>query len=821
MKISYNWLKNYIDLDETVHTPEVLIEVLPLLGFEIEECHQLGPPQLDKVVVGEVLEFEQHPNADRLRCCKVSTDPSEGGSHAIVCGAKNFVAGDRVAVALPGAVLPGDFKIKKSNLRGQPSEGMLCSAKELRISEDHEGIMILDKDIPLGTPINKVFTETDTIFDLEITPNRADMLGHLGVARELSARLGLDLKYPEIKTSVKKTSEATSKLLNGVDVAAPEACPHYTATCIRGVVVGPSPKWLKRAIEAIGQRSINNIVDITNYLLHETGQPLHAFDASKIHGNRLFVRNAEEGEQITTLDEKERTLSNDMVVVADMERPLVIAGVMGSLDAEVDNATTDVIIEAAYFDPSSIRATARKLKLSTDSSYRFERGVDPKGVEFTALRAVDLILEVAGGTVDGAMLTVGNLVDTINEIVINPDDIRNFIGFEISDAAMQEALESIELDVSVHSKGDGSSFWEVSIPSFRGDLQREVDLIEEIVRIYGTDKIPDSEVVARGISHDDHRICTVNDAVADYLTGQNFDEAYLYTLRDSKETEYLFGEDACRLLALKNPLQSDQSHLRASLIPGLLDVLKLNNARGTGALRFFEHGHVYREVRGEIVELISVCFVILSDQSSRKWRQREAVDFYTARTLGSNILELAGIDAGKLSYQHIDECRLWQGGQSAHAGDFTKMGFECSLGMLNVETLKNRWEIEQPVMAGSVLLMPHLFERKIRRLRLQVISNQPASSKDLALIVDKSTFAGQVQDNISRFARKVTSGFFCESVRVFDVYEGEGLPEGKKSLAVTMSFRASDHTLKDKEVNAAFEEIQKLIAEETDYQIRK
>lgn len=821
MKISYNWLKNYIDLDETNHAPDVLAEVLPLLGFDIESIDQLGPPRLDNVVVGEVLEFEQHPNADRLRCCKVSTGQSEDAPHAIVCGAKNFVAGDRVAVALPGAVLPGDFKIKKSKLRGEPSEGMLCSAKELRVSEDHEGILILDKEFPLGTSINAVFTENDTVFDLEVTPNRADMLGHIGVARELAAKFGLRLKYPEIKGSIRKTPETGSSLLKGVTVEASEACPFYTATCIKGVTVGPSPLWLKKAIEAIGLRPINNIVDITNYLLHETGQPLHAFDAGKIRDDRLCIRNAKAGEKITTLDEKERTLSADMVVVADAERPLVVAGVMGSLDAEVDDSTTDIILESAYFDPSSVRSTARKLKLSTDSSYRFERGVDPNGVEFAARRAVDLILEVAGGTVDGAMLAVGNLVETISEIQIKPDAIRKFIGFDISDAAMQQALESIELDVSVHSEDDGSRRWEVSIPSFRGDLQRDVDLIEEIVRIYGTDKIPDSEVIARGISHDDHPISMINDAVAEYLTGQSFDEAYLYTLRDSNEVQRFFGEEACRLLVLENPLQSDQSHLRPSLIPGLLDVVKLNNARGTGAHRFFERGHVYREVAGELVELISFGFVILADPIGRKWRHREVADFYTARTVGDNILELAGIKTGKLNYQRIDTCELWQGGQAAYIGDFAKTGFECTVGLLNVETLKNQWEVDQPVLAGSVLLMPHALERKAKRLRHQAIGNQPASAKDLALIVDQSTFAGQVEGVISGFAKKAVRDFSCESVEVFDVYQGEGLPEGKKSLAVSMSFRAPDRTLKDKEVNAVFEEIQQLILNDTDYVIRK
>lgn len=282
MKISYNWLKNYIDLDPVEHTPEVLAEVLPLLGFDIEEYEKLGPPQFENVVVGQVLEYDQHPDADRLRCCLVNTG-QEGEPHKIVCGAKNFNAGDKVMVALPGAVLPGDFKIKKSKLRGQPSEGMMCSAKELKIGQDHDGIMILDPEVALGTPVNDLYQDGDTVFDLEITPNRVDVLSHLGVARELSARFGLPVKYPEVKASTQNAANGDS-LLSEVEVSAPEFCPHYTAMCIKGVNVGPSPKWLKDAIEATGQRSINNVVDVTNYVLHETCQPMHAFDAAKIKG---------------------------------------------------------------------------------------------------------------------------------------------------------------------------------------------------------------------------------------------------------------------------------------------------------------------------------------------------------------------------------------------------------------------------------------------------------------------------------------------------------------------------------------------------------
>lgn len=819
MKISYNWLKNYIDLDPVEHSPEVLSEVLPLLGFDIEEYEKLGPPPLEHVVVGQVQSYGQHPNADRLRVCKVVTEAG-GAPHDIVCGAKNFIEGDRVMVALPGAVLPGDFKIKKSKLRGEPSEGMLCSAKELKIGQDHDGIMLLDSDLPLGTPINEVFADGDTVFDLEITPNRVDVLSHLGVARELAARFKLEVKVPEVQASTENESEGDA-LISAVEVSATETCPYYTAMCIKGVKVGPSPKWLKDAIEATGQRSINNIVDVTNYVLHETCQPLHAFDAAKIEGGKLIVRAAAEGETITTLDEIERSLEPSIAVIADAERPLVVAGVMGAVDAEVDAGTTDVVLEAAYFNPSAIRATSRKLGLSSDSSYRFERGVDPQGVTYASLRAADLILEVAGGRIDGKRIEVGCELETIGEVDLRPDYVRRFVGFELSNEAMRTVLESLGMSVAVHNEATDSERWTVSIPSYRGDLAREVDLIEEIVRLCGTEKIPESAVVARGISDADDRIYSVNNRIAGYLAGQNFNEAYLYSLRGPEETKFFFGESSYRVLALDNPLQSDQSHLRASLIPGLLDVLRLNSARGTEATRFFERGHVYREVNGTMVELVSVGFVILADQITREWRQREVADFYTARNLCENILELAGQPAAKLSFSPIEDCRLWQSGHAAECGDFSKMDFAVTAGLLNVATVKERWDIKSAVIAGSILMKPKFFERKDRRGRHKGVSNQPASSKDLALIVDQSVLAGTIRNEVAKFAKKMAQGFEPEQVRIFDLYEGGGLPEGKKSVALSMTFRAKDRTLEDKEINAAFEGVQKLIEEKTDYIVRR
>jgi phenylalanyl-tRNA synthetase beta chain len=494
---------------------------------------------------------------------------------------------------------------------------------------------------------------------------------------------------------------------------------------------------------------------------------------------------------------------------------------MGAVDAEVSEETVDVVLETAYFNPSSIRATARRLNLSSDSSYRFERGIDPKGLLYASLRALDLICEVAGGEVDGERIEAGAEPVTQNAIELSPDRVRRFIGFEVTNEAIQAVLEALDLEIGEHHEADGTTRWEVKIPSYRGDLEREVDLIEEFVRLYGTDRIPESPIVARGIETADDRAYTVNAAIADYLTGQNFDEAFLYSLRDPEETQFLFGEAAHTQLTLENPLQSDQSHLRASLVPGLLDVLQLNSARGTGGTRFFERGRVFREVGGEVVELAAFSFVAVAESLVRQWKKNAPTDFYSARTWCENILGLAGFSTAKLKFEPQDSTPLWQGSQSAITGDLKRQGFTCSAGMLNVATLRDRWDLEFPVIAGTVEIKLECFKRSSKRARHAAISNQPSSGRDIALMVERSVLAGDVSSELAKYARKATAGFECESVSCFDIYEGKGLPEGMKSLAINFSFRASDRTLTDKEVNAAFLAIQEQIVAHTNFQIRK
>ena len=419
MKISLNWLRDYVQLDASV---DEINRAITFLGFEVEGVVSTGAPKLDNVVVGEILTRAKHPNADKLSVCTVDVGPA-GGVKTIVCGAHNCDAGNRVLVALPGAVLPGNFQIKQSKIRGQSSDGMMCSPDEIGMGSDHSGLLILSGAPALGTPINQALPPGDTVFDIEITPNRPDCQSHLGIARELAAWFKLPLLYPQerFRGAMPDESSARPELLSAVRVDAPEDCPLYTAHVITGIKVGPSPAWMQERLKAVGLRPINNVVDVGNYVMLELGQPMHAFDARKLGGNQIVVRRANDGEKITTLDGKERTLTSRMLVIADAQRPVVVAGIMGGENSGVADDTTDLVLECAVFKRQSIRWTSRKLVLSSDSSYRYERGVDPHGALEAAYRAIDLILETAGGKVVNPVFRIGGDVPWEREIVVTHD----------------------------------------------------------------------------------------------------------------------------------------------------------------------------------------------------------------------------------------------------------------------------------------------------------------------------------------------------------------------------------------------------------------
>jgi phenylalanyl-tRNA synthetase beta chain len=799
MKVSLEWLNDYVDLEGL--SEKDISHALTMVGFEVEGIERAGLPKLDHVVVGEILSFKQHPNADRLSVCDV--DVGDGEVRSIVCGAKNFRQNDRVIVALPGAVLPGNFKIKKSKLRGEVSMGMMCSERELGLGDDHAGISILAERPDLGTSVNDLYPEPDTVFDIEITPNRPDALSHLGIARELSAWFKRPLRYPEIKVNFSGATEG--RLVDALESEESELCPHYRGYSLKGVGIDHSPDWLKRRLTAIGLRPINNVVDATNYILHETGQPLHAFDVAKIRGDKIVVRRATANEKITTLDEKERVLNEDNLVIADGERALVVAGVMGSVDAEVDNDTLDIFLESAYFNPVSVRKTSKQLLLSTDSSYRFERGVDPKGAEYAALRCLDLIMDLAGGGLMGPPLVAGEPPLVEKEIELSPEWVRERLGFFISDEDIADSLNRLELTVSTAEDAEGNSLFRVRIPSNRGDLYRPIDLVEEVIRMYGSDKIPEGTVKATVTLKDDDPVPVYERVAGSLLIGKGFQETVHYTLRSQADMERWSGGAQEDSLALANPLASDASHLRTSLVPGLLDCLQLNLARHNSVERLFECGRVFREYEGNIYEMFSVGFVILQD-GHPAWKETERPDYYETSRIVTDLLEKAGILVNNWQIKPLDGA-AWQSGQAGSIGSFAD-GFEAEFGLLDLGMTRGS-DIASPVLAGSIHFLPEFLKKPRARKNYAPFSLFPPAIRDLAIVVPATFPAGQVEHTLKATAEKhVGDAMMLESVEVFDIYSGTGIPENHVSVACKLIFRNPERTLKDKEVNKVFQAIQ-------------
>lgn len=820
MKISLNWLRDYVPLDASV---DEITRAITFLGFEVEGVVTTGAPKLDQVVVGEILTRAKHPNADKLSVCTVDVGPA-GGIKTIVCGAPNCDAGNRVPVALPGAILPGNFQIKQSKIRGQLSDGMMCAPDEIGLGAEHAGLLLLPGQPPVGTPINQVLPAGDTVFDVEITPNRPDCLSHLGIARELSAWFKAPLTYPPERFIGEFPADTPRRadLLKGVRVEAPEDCPLYTAHLITGIKIGPSPAWMQERLNAVGLRPINNVVDVGNYVMLETGQPLHAFDARKLGGQEIVVRRAAEGEKIVTLDGKERTLTNRMLVIADAHQPVVIAGIMGGGNSGVSDDTTDLVLECAYFKRQSIRWTSRRLGLSSDSSYRYERGVDPHSALEAAYRAIDLIIETAGGRVVGPAYRVGGDVPWQREIVVTHDYITERLGFEIPPEAMRAAFEALELTVLREQRTEHpvrGPAWTVSIPSWRDDLDRPIDLVEEVLRVYGTEKIPPATVTSPGLLVDDDPIVGFNRRATDYLVGHDFHECVNYTLRPAREVTT--WAPAAAPLALANPFVEDQSHLRATLIGGLLDALKLNQSRGVPATRLAETGRVFIERNGQTFECAAVGFVIAEPVGERAWLRRESADLYTVKHHVGAIAAMAGVDLWRQPLVPAQtEHQGWQEGQAAAAGEMAA-GWTARFGLVSLTLLK-ALGIEGRVQAGLFAILPEKLTGEASRRRFAEFSLFPAAWRDLAVIVDAVTPAADVQKALTKAARAATGNAFAvESVSVFDVYQGQGLPEGKKSLAFNLIFRSPVRTLTDEEVNAAFQKLQDEIVAAAGYQIRK
>lgn len=795
-------MNKYVDLSDL--SVGEIADALPMLGLEVESVETVGLKQLDRVVVGQILSRDPHPNADKLGVCMVKVSP-DADPIQIVCGAKNYRVGDRVPVALDGAKLPtpegGVFEIKVSQLRGVQSNGMMCSARELGLGADHSGLLILTDNpaAKVGMGINEVFPDSDTVFEIELTANRGDCLSHIGIARELAARFGKKLKLPELKYAPKYSQTPEGGLLDSVELRT-KNCPMYTAISIKGAKIGKSPDWLVRDLESVGLRSINNVVDVTNYVLMEYGQPLHSFDASKIRGKKIIVRQAEDGEEMKTLDGKSYKLTPEATLICDAEGATAIAGIMGGLDSEVVDSTTDVVLEAAYFNPGNVRATSRKYSIHTDSSYRFARDVDPNGTLAAARRAADLIAELAGGTIEPVCCMAGAKPRDDRKIEITLSYIIDRIGFNV---AMSDAVDAFErLGFTVESDGEKMS---VLVPSFRSDVDRPIDLVEEFVRIFGSDKIPEMQMTTTESFREDAPLFSYNRRVADFLAANGFDECQNYTLKDSTRNAKLYENS--EFVKLSNPLTSEQDSLRMSLLDGLLDVVSTNISANNKFKGFFENGKIFKaDKNGEILELASTAFVLVCDDS-RAWLKRRQPDFFSAKRVVFDILSILGVDASRLNFAALDK-PFWQEGFAAACGSEKREGFCINFGAVNVGLLRNAG-IERIVYAGEISFRPEVAARKKGVQKFAQFSQFPPATRDLSVIAKSDERAFDVIGEISKIARQKTKncGFELENVELFDVYEGKGVDDGCKSIAVSLTFRSAEKTLQAEEVNKVFDAV--------------
>ena len=808
MKISLDWLRAYIDLPDN---PDDLIDVLPMLGIEVEAGEEQSSRNLDHVVVGEILSKVPHPEADRLSVCAVEVGGEKPAN--IVCGATNFQPGDHVPVALPGAKLPGGFKIKKSKLRGVPSEGMMCSAKELEIGTDDQGLLILPDNPKVGTPIEQLLSE-DKVLELEITANRGDCLSYLGVAREISAYYQRNYNTPKVADlGIKHEECPDGHFLNSVSIESKD-CSRYGAWSIQGVSIAPSPDWLKARLESVGLRPINNVVDITNFVLLETGQPLHAFDASKIKGKTIQIRQAKENESITTLDDVKRKLDPSMMVIADGETPLVVAGIMGSVDAEVNTTTTDLVLESAWFRPGSIRHTARKLGLHTDSSQRFSRDVDPQGLEYAAQRAIDLILEIAGGKCLPEYVCKGSAPRGERKIEITQAYAERICGFEIQPEQLSSAWKRLGFLV------EGNDPWHVTVPSFRSEVERPIDLVEEFLRIHGTKDLQDTPVVCPSTSRENDGTYEVCQKATDNLVGQGYQEACNYSLRSGEEINSWHPSFDKNSLSLLNPLTSDHTHVRASLLPGLVDNLAHNQKNLNDLTRVFETGRIFRPGPRGNVEWISIAFASFSEPNSRQWKTQAKLDFFGIKNQFLSVLHAMGLSLPKGDWENLSKSAPWQSDYSAKIGDCHRNKLEASIGILDLQLTKKK-EAKGPVFAVEILIDPILLSKRKKAVTFTRFSSFPPAIKDLALVVQGDTPAESVRSDLEQIAISVGSDQFeVDPVTIFDLFQGQGMEAGQKSVACSMRFRALDRTLSEKEVNQAFDTILQKIDQDTPYELR-
>jgi len=799
MKLSYNWLKDYLKCDLT---PVQVAEAMTAIGIEVDSLEQEDqiPGGLQGVVVAEVLECEAHPDSDHLHVTKVNDGIEE--PLTVVCGAPNVAAGQKVLFARIGTVLPGDFKIKKSKIRGVESMGMICAEDELGIGTDHEGIMVLPADAVVGTPAKEyLHLETQAVIEYEITANRVDAASHWGVARDLYAYCVLkgipcELCLPDVSAF----KEGAGKGIP-VEVQTVDGAPRYTGLTIRGVKVGPSPKWLQDKLMAIGSKPVDNIVDVSNFVLFELGQPLHTFDAGKV-GDKVIVRRAHEGEPIRTLDGIERKLHDYDVVIANADGPMCIGGVFGGEDSGVSENTRDVFLECAYFDPASIRKTAKSQTLQTDASFRYERGADPEICLYALKRAALLIQEVAGGSIEGPIQESYPTPVERKRIDLDYARIEAFIGQKIGWDNIEKILTALNYEFV--SKREGGAV--VAAPTYMVDVYRECDVVEEILRIYGYDNIaiPDTMKMAVTPSQTPDPEAIRNN-ISNFLAANGFTEIMNNSLTKGDYYKGLKSMPEEGSVNIVNPLSSDLNVMRQSLIPGGLEVIAYNLNRQASFIKTFEYGSVYRRVAGEDPTTLKgyeehTCFTLmLSGTPDKSWRAEPGKGSYYAL---KGYLELLLHRYGANLYQ------MWT--EPAPADVFSEgvayllPGNKKQLAVIGTvaPAFARRFGVRQPVFAVEIS-WPVLFELvKRNKVHFTEIPRFPEVRRDLALLIDEGVSYADMQAAASKAAKKL-----LKAVSLFDVYRGDKIPEGKKQYAMSFVLQDTERTLTDEDTERAMDRI--------------
>ncbi len=814
VKVSYQWLSEYVDL--TGYTAQDLAELLTRGGIEVDvvESRNKG---IQQVVVGFVTEREKHPDADKLNVCKVDVGSDE--QLQIVCGAPNVDAGQKVPVATVGARLPDGLKIKRAKLRGVESQGMICSAKELGMNdrllpkEIQEGILVLPAAAEIGTDILDVLSLNDEVLELDLTPNRSDCLSMLGVAYEIATLLGREVKLPHVQEGLRESGTAASEKVQ-IAISAPEQCSHYAARVIDGVAIAPSPLWMQNRLMAAGIRPINNVVDITNYVMLEYGQPLHAFDADRMAGDRIDVRHAYEGERFVTLDDVERELHSHMLLITDGEKGVALAGVMGGANSEVTGTTARIVLESAKFDGGTVRKTSRELGLRSESSLRFEKEVDPARVIQALDRAASLMCQYAGGTA-----AKGISEHRVKEahplaVTVTLDKINRYLGTSLSVDQVGDILTKLRFPYQ-----EKQSSFTVEVPTRRGDITLDVDIIEEVARLYGYDEIPTTWIegeITPGALTASQRI---RRSLRELLSSSGLLEASNYSFVQPDQIRELPGlYPQVKPVALAMPMSEERSVMRTSLLPQLVEMAVYNRNRNVEDMAVFEFGRIFLTEQEQLSELPReremLAVLMTGNREPLHWNGKPAkTDFYDIKGVADQIVRYLGLE----THIRCEELQVegFHPGRTAgmYMTDATSHTLVGIIGQLHPELQKEKDLAETYVLE---LEIDALYEHVPAEIAYHALPRFPAVSRDIAVVVDESVTAGVLMDTV-----RASSGDLLESLSVFDIYQGEHLGAGKKSVALSLVFRHAERTLQDEEITAQYEQIVDALASTHGAELRK